>query len=138
MSRRRKYASRRATQEFFGGNPAYKVDVVEEIDFLDETGFLHAKKLAGREVLAMEYKFTSVPGGTLYENALIAGGDGTTLFGKLVNVVMARLLSDAMGHAWIKHNIEEVGNLSFFLPSLKLAAYDNALAGGSAEDAHPS
>lgn len=105
-------------QEFFGGNPAHKVDIVEEIGFLDETGFRHAKKVAGREVFAMEYKFTALPGGTLYENALIVGGDGNTLFGKLVNIVMARVFPDAMGHAWIKHNIEEVGNFSFFLPSL--------------------
>jgi len=28
------------------------------------------------------------------------------------------LLSDQMGHAWLTHNVEEVGNLEHFLPTL--------------------
>jgi hypothetical protein len=109
-------------QELFGRNPKYKVDIVEEVDFLDETGFRHARRVAGREAAAMEYKFTATPDGTLYENALIVGGDGGTLFGKLVNRLRPRLFPDAMGHAWLLHNVEEVGNFQFFLPALYASA----------------
>jgi hypothetical protein len=103
-------------QECFGANPDYKIDVVDEVDFLDETGFRHAKRIAGREAATMEYRFTAVPTGTLYENELVVGGDGTTLVGRLINFARPRLFSDAMGHAWLTHNVEEVGNLQFFLP----------------------
>jgi hypothetical protein len=116
----RKFSSgaRVRIQEFFGGNAEYAVDAVEEIDFLDETGFRHARRILGREVAALEYRFSAVPNGTLYENALIVGGDGGTLFGKFFNTVRQRLFPDAMGRAWLKHNVEEVGNLQFFLPQL--------------------
>ena len=116
-------------QEFFGANPKYKIDVVEEIDFLDETGFRHKKLVIGREVAVIEYKFTAVSDGTLYENAMIVGGDGNTLFGKFVNVaVRPRVFPEQMGRAWLKHNIEEVGNLQFFLPALYASAHRDQAA----------
>jgi hypothetical protein len=35
-----------------------------------------------------------------------------------VNYVLARRFPDAMARAWVRHNIEEVGQLEFLLPAL--------------------
>lgn len=105
-------------QEFFGARPEYKVNIVDDVDHLDETGMRHAGRIMGREFVSMDYRFAAVPEGTRYENSLTVGGDGRTLFGKLVNVVRGRLFPDAQGRAWLRHNVEEVGNLEHFLPAL--------------------
>jgi hypothetical protein len=36
-------------------------------------------------------------------------------------LIRGRLFTEAMGRAWLKHNVEEVGNLEFFLPALYAA-----------------
>jgi hypothetical protein len=33
-------------------------------------------------------------------------------------VVKKHIFTPAMGQAWFKHNVEEVGNFEFFLPGL--------------------
>jgi hypothetical protein len=36
-------------------------------------------------------------------------------------LIRRRAFTEAMGRAWLKHNVEEVGNLEFFLPALYAA-----------------
>lgn len=106
-------------QELFGADPRYAVDVVDEVDFLDESGFAHAHRVAGVTVAAMTYRFTNVAGGTLYENSLTVGIPrshlGARAFNRLVRPVV---FPEHMGRAWLRHNVEEVGNFQFFLPEL--------------------
>jgi hypothetical protein len=40
---------------------------------------------------------------------------GRLLFNRLIRPVV---FSDLMGPAWLKHNVEEVGNFEHFLPAL--------------------
>jgi hypothetical protein len=109
-------------QEFFGADPRYRVDVVDDVGFLDETGFNHSLSVAGRRVASMDYTFTPVAGGTRYENSLTVGVDRPALLRLLVNqAIRPWVFPEHMGRAWLKHNVEEVGNFQFFLPALYAA-----------------
>lgn len=104
--------------EVLGRNEKFVVDTVTHIERLDEGGFVHNPEIGGRTGLArMEYTFTPVPDGTLYENCLIIGTSRPVL--RLANPLLARLaFDDAHGRAWLRHNIEEVGMFENFLPVL--------------------
>ena len=63
------------------------------------------------------YEFEATETGTLYRNSLTVGAEG--IIGKLINwAIRAFKFDEARGRAWIKHNIEEVGNFESFLPQL--------------------
>jgi hypothetical protein len=110
--------------EMLGANPDYLVDVHTEIIRLDEGGFAHRPLFHGLRLAQMDYEFKEIDGGTVYKNSLTVGAKG--LVGKLVNwVIRTFVFDEARGHAWIKHNIEEVGNFESFLPELY------AIEGGS-------
>lgn len=109
--------------EMFGANPAYLTDVHTEIVKLDEEGFAHRPRFHGLRLARMDYQFTRVSGGTLYRNSLTVGAQGVA--GRLVNWAIRRFVFDeARSRAWIKHNIEEVGNFESFLPELYSAEGD--------------
>lgn len=112
--------------EMLGANPDYLVDIHTEITRLDEGGFAHRPRFHGLRLARMDYEFTQAPEGTLYRNSLTVGVEGT--FGRPINALIRRFLFDeARGLAWIKHNIEEVGNFESFLPQL-YAASDHVAA----------
>jgi hypothetical protein len=106
--------------EMLGANPKYLVDTQTEIVKLDEAGFAHRPRFHGLRLAQMDYEFQATDEGTRYRNSLTIGAEG--LFGKLVNPLIRTFLFDeARGKAWIKHNIEEVGNFESFLPALYAA-----------------
>jgi hypothetical protein len=105
-------------REFFQARADYVVDIVDTVTRLDPGGFTHINYRAGIEVARMEYTFERVGEGTLYKNCLIAGMRIPFVRAPFNALVRPRLLSDEMGRAWLRHNVEEVGNLQFFLPEL--------------------
>ena len=103
--------------EMLGANPAYLVDTLSEIMKLDEEGFEHHPRSHGVKVGEMKYSFEEVADGTRYTNSLTIGFSG--IFGHVLNPLIKRFVFDnPRGEAWLKHNIEEVGNFEFFLPRL--------------------
>lgn len=103
--------------EMLDARPEYLVHIYTTITKLDETGYIHQPKMHGLRLAEMRYEFEQVDGGTFYKNSLTVGFKG--LFGKLLNPLIRRFVFDEeRGHAWIKHNVEEVGNFEFFLPHL--------------------
>jgi hypothetical protein len=103
--------------EMLGADPNSLVDVYSEIVKLDEHGFAHRPRIHGLRLARMDYEFQQTDGGTLYRNSLEVGASG--IAGKLLNPLIRRFLFDeARGRAWIKHNVEEVGNFESFLPEL--------------------
>ncbi len=103
--------------EMLGRNPDYLIDVHTEIVKLDEQGFIHRPRFYGLGLAQMDYEFRETDAGTLYGNSLTVGARG--ILGKLLNpLIRAFLFDESRGRAWIKHNIEEVGNFESFLPSL--------------------
>jgi hypothetical protein len=104
--------------EYLGANQKYRVSTISDIEKLDEEGFVHNPRIGGISGLVrMEYKFTRVAQGTLYENRLLIGG--VSGLRKALTPLMQRLGFDsAHGAAWLRHNIEEVGAFEEFLPQL--------------------
>jgi hypothetical protein len=103
--------------DMLGANPDYLIDVHTEIVKLDEQGFAHRPRFHGFRLARMDYEFKETEAGTNYHNSLTVGAQG--IVGKLVNpVIRAFMFDEARGRAWIKHNIEEVGNFETFLPKL--------------------
>ncbi|MRD47971.1 hypothetical protein GHT07_11825 [Caenimonas koreensis DSM 17982] len=107
-------------REYLGANPRFNVDTVTTIEKLDEEGYIHNPALAGiTGLVRMEYTFTRVAEGTLYENRLLIGGvEG---WRRWATPLMQRFGFDqAHGLAWLRHNVEEVGIFEHLLPPLYL------------------
>jgi hypothetical protein len=106
--------------EALGRNPAYLVDSVEEVERLDERGIALTRRLLGEEVFRLEHEFLYVPGegATRYLSCMRLGT--ASLLGRAVvnRVIRRRLFPEAMGRAWLRHNVEEVGTFEQFLPGL--------------------
>jgi DAPG hydrolase PhiG domain len=105
-------------REYLGGNSRYEVNVFSDIEKLDEEGFIHNPRLHGVSGLVrMEYRFTRVADGTLYENRLLIGG-AAGWRRSLSPLIQTLGFNAERGNAWLRHNIEEVGLFEQFLPDL--------------------
>jgi hypothetical protein len=105
--------------EVLGRNTAFRIDVLTDIERLDLGGFAHRPRRFGVRPVYMPYSFERVPGGTRYVNSLVFGISGAKRIVRPINELLrARFFSDAHGRAWLKHNVEEVGNFEFFQPRL--------------------
>ncbi|WP_204804866.1 hypothetical protein [Mycobacterium riyadhense] len=102
--------------EAFGAMPGFKVDVVDRVEKLDETGIRLVERVAGVIVFQLEHTWSAGPDGVHYVTVLDVGAR-TPLFAP-INRIACRRFSDDMLHAWIRHNIEEVGQLEYLLPQL--------------------
>lgn len=104
--------------ECFGRNPAHYVDSIETVVKLDLAGIRLIRRELGQEVFSLQHWFETVPGGTLYCSRMQVGVENP-LGRYVLNPLIHRFLfTRAMGHAWLTHNIEEVGNFERFLPEL--------------------
>jgi DAPG hydrolase PhiG domain len=125
--------TRRHIVEAFAENPNYLVNIVDRVAHLDETGILLVTERAGLSLgplktpllplmgnlSTLQHEFISAPQGTRYESRMLVGAD--SLIGRLGlnrHVLPRVAMSDAMGRAWLRHNVEEVGNFERFLPPL--------------------
>ena len=109
--------------EAFGRDPRYFVDTTDVVEKLDETGIVLSYNLLGRaQIFRLEHRFEAVPEGTLYRSQMLVGSDSA--FGHLFfnRLVRPRFFPDHMGTAWLRHNVEEVGNFEHFLPALYAGA----------------
>jgi hypothetical protein len=103
--------------EAFGGRPEFKVDVVDRVEKLDETGIRLVQRLAGVVIFQLEHTWSAGADGVDYVSVMDIGARTNLL--APVNRVICRRFSDEMLQAWVKHNIEEVGQLEYLLPQLK-------------------
>jgi len=106
--------------ERFGNRPEYGVDVVDTVEKLDETGIRLVRRIAGVVVFALEHTWSAGSDGAHYVTVLDVGAR-SALFAP-VNRVLRRRLPDHMVRAWVRHNVEEVGQLEFLLPQLSREA----------------
>lgn len=104
--------------EAFGANPAYYVDSTEHVEKLDEEGISLVRRIAGKEVFRLEHRFAPEQGGARYRSRMTVG-IGSGPFRRFFNsFIRPRVFPDAMGTAWLTHNVEEVSMLENILPSL--------------------
>jgi hypothetical protein len=133
--------TRRHIVEAFQEDRRYLVNIIDRVAHLDETGILLVTERAGLtlgswktpplplfgELSTLQHEFFSTPTGTRYESRMLVGAD--SLVGRLGlnRQLLPRVaMSEAMGRAWLRHNVEEVGNFERFLPAL----YERWLEGG--------
>lgn len=102
--------------EAFGRRREFFVDTIDTVEKLDETGIRLVQRRLGETVFSLEHTFEGTEGGTLYRSTLIAGAQRGPLRVIFNRFIRPRLFSDAMGRAWLRHNVEEVGNFESFLP----------------------
>jgi hypothetical protein len=104
--------------EAFGRNPDFYVDATETVTQLDDDGLTLVGTRAGIEVTRLHHDFIAANGGTRYVSMLRIG-IGVPGLCHIVNPVVHRFIfPEAMGRAWLKHNVEEVGLLEHMLPLL--------------------
>ncbi len=102
--------------EKFGGQDQFAVDVVDRVEKLDETGIRLVSRIAGVVVFQLEHTWSFGADGTHYVSVLDIGARSAAF--TPVNYALTRKFPDAMARAWVKHNIEEVGQLEYLLPQL--------------------
>ena len=109
--------------EAFGRNKEFLVDSTELVEKLDETGIRLVKRIGTIEIFSLQHDFVEDGPNTIYKSQMIVGTTKKPL-GKVFNSLIRPLFfSKEMATAWLKHNIEEVGNFELFLPDL----YENEL-----------
>lgn len=89
--------------EALGANLDYLVDSLADVLKADDTGHILSVRNSRMEVIHIEHTYAPVPGGTLFQSR---------------THVVPKVVPEAMGRAWLKHSVEEIGNLEFFLPGL--------------------
>ena len=102
--------------EAFGGRPEYKIDEVARVEKLDETGIRLVKRIGGVPVFQLEHTWSAGADGAHYITVMDLGVR-SSLISPVNRIVRQRFPDDKM-RAWVKHNIEEVGQLEYLLPQL--------------------
>lgn len=104
--------------EAFGRRPEFYVDTVDTVEKLDVTGIRLVQRRFGQVVFSLEHTFQAVDGGTRYRSRMVVGASSGIIRVVFNRFLRPRLFPDAMGEAWLLHNVEEVGNFESFLPTV--------------------
>ncbi|MDZ4235139.1 MAG: hypothetical protein U1C73_15575 [Dietzia sp.] len=102
--------------EAFGARPEYLSDEVATVEKLDRTGIRLVLRMAGIPVFQLEHTWSAGDDGAHYVTVMDLGARSPLL--APVNWLIRRRFPDDKAHAWVKHNIEEVGQLEYLLPQL--------------------
>ena len=105
--------------EAFGGKPEYTIDEVARVEKLDETGIRLARRIGGVPVFQLEHTWSAGVDGAHYVTVMDLGVRSAPL--TPLNRIVRRRFPDDKVRAWVKHNIEEVGQLEYLLPQLALS-----------------
>jgi len=102
--------------EQFGGNPDHLIDITDRVEKLDETGIRLVQRIAGIVVFQLEHTWSACPYGVHYVSVMDIGARAAILAS--LNRFAKHRFPDPMARAWVRHNIEEVGQLEHLLPRL--------------------
>lgn len=102
--------------EAFGRNHAHYIDVIDHVTRLDASGFTAVTFTLGLQSSCLNHDFAEVVGGTRYTSTLTVGLSLGALGRRLNRIVHRTVFDEAMGRAWLQHNIEEVGLLEELIP----------------------
>lgn len=102
--------------EALGRNPDFYIDVIDTVTRLDASGFTAVSFMAGQQVSHLNHDFKAVDGGTLYVSSLTIGTTLPAVRSVLNPLIHRTMFTEAMGRAWLKHNVEEVGLLEHIIP----------------------
>jgi len=88
------------------------------VEELDDRSATIAKRVLGSSLVRLENEYDAIGGDTRYVTRLILGDD--TVPGRLLlnKVARTKAFPEHQVAPWIRHHIEEIGNLENFLPDL--------------------
>jgi hypothetical protein len=104
--------------EAFGRNPDFYIDITDTVTRLDATGITLVGYRMGQQVSRLNHDFAAVDGGTQYVSTLTVGTSVPWLRAVLNPLIHRALFTEAMGYAWLRHNVEEVGLLEHIIPRI--------------------
>ncbi|WP_433292080.1 hypothetical protein ACQP2F_27060 [Actinoplanes sp. CA-030573] len=97
-------------------DPGNALDLRVEITEMHENRAVIAKEVAGTSLVRMVNEFTSSPLGARFATTMTIGDD--SLLGRVALNQLAHRRAGLRIRPWIRHHIEEIGNLENFLPGL--------------------
>ncbi len=121
--------------EAFGARPEHLVDEVARVEKLDRTGIRLVKRVAGVIVFQLEHTWSAGDDGAHYVTVMDLGVRSALL--APVNRVLRRRFCDEKARAWVKHNIEEVGQLEYLLPQLESSGETEPAQGAQCRNGAP-
>jgi DAPG hydrolase-like protein len=104
--------------EALGRDPRQLVDIRVDVEELCDGRAVTAKRIAGNGIVRLENEFMPATGGSSQVSRLTIGD--TTPAGRLLfnRVAQRRAFPPERIVPWIRHHVEEIGNLEHFLPDL--------------------
>lgn len=104
--------------EAFGGDLRHLINVVLHIRRLEETEITVEVPVAGFPVMRIYGQLVPREGDTQLTSTMTLGFSGWLGRLGLNRVLIGRHFPAERRRAWLKHSVEEIGNLQFFLPDL--------------------
>lgn len=105
----------RIVERFGAANPV--IDVTERVEKLDASGIRLVQRRLGVKIFQLEHTWSASPAGAHYVSVMDIGAREPWL-APFNRWLTTRAMPAALCEAWVRHNIEEVGQLEFLLPSL--------------------
>lgn len=109
----------RIVERFGAGNPV--IDVTERVEKLDATGIRLVQRRLGVKIFQLEHTWSASPEGAHYVSVMDIGARHRWL-GAFNRWLTTRAMPAPLCEAWVRHNVEEVGQLEFLLPQLRPSA----------------
>lgn len=104
-----------ARDEWFG---PYDSHGAARLTSFSDAGMVAQAQVAGIHFATIQHIFTAAEGGTRYRLEANIGSD-LPLVGALLNLYLrTRVYHPDMVNEWLRHQVEEVGSLPFFLPQI--------------------
>lgn len=104
--------------EALGADMRHLIDVALHLRQLDETGGVVELPVLGRTAMRIQGRFVPQEGGTQVTSMMTAGFSSWAGSMGLNRLLMGWFFPPDRRKAWLKHSVEEIGNLQFFLPEL--------------------
>ncbi|MFT3811525.1 MAG: hypothetical protein QM698_16555 [Micropepsaceae bacterium] len=108
-------------REVFGRDPRFAADIRAVIHRWDSRGIGFHHDVLGHRVVELDHAFTDSPSGVLYRTCMRAGVGNGPLRSLINRLAVKRRFGPEAVTAWTRHNIEEVGFFTDFLPELYAA-----------------
>lgn len=103
--------------EAMGRDERYYIDTVDRVEKLDLTGIRLVMRIAGVVFFQLEHTWSRGENCTHYTSVMDIGA--RSALARPINArLRSRVFVPGMEHAWIRHNVEEVGLFEHLLPSL--------------------
>ena len=104
--------------EAFGRNADFYIDIIDTVTRLDSSRITLVGYTFGLPLTRLNHDFAPIGSDTEYVSTLTIGSDVPGLHAILNPLIHSTIFPEAMGYAWLRHNVEEVGLLEHIIPRI--------------------